>query len=58
MDFLLLRFVGGIAAILDTSGGGKTTFMRLLLGMLEPDKGAAVLQTRDGEEMPVNADLR
>ncbi len=49
---------GEIVAILAPSGGGKTTFMRLLLGMLEPDRGAVVLQTRDGEEMPVNADLR
>ena len=31
---------GEIVAILAPSGGGKTTFMRLLLGMLEPDKGA------------------
>lgn len=49
---------GEIVAILAPSGGGKTTFMRLLLGMLEPDKGAVVLQTRQGEEVPVNADLR
>lgn len=49
---------GEIVAILAPSGGGKTTFMRLLLGMLEPDKGAVVLQTRSGEEVPVNADLR
>ena len=49
---------GEIVAILAPSGGGKTTFMRLLLGMLEPDKGAVVLRTRQGEEMPVNADLR
>lgn len=49
---------GEIVAILAPSGGGKTTFMRLLLGMLEPDKGAVVLQTRGGEEVPVNADLR
>ena len=49
---------GEIVAILAPSGGGKTTFMRLLLGMLEPDKGAVVLRTREGEEVQVNADMR
>jgi len=49
---------GEIVAILAPSGGGKTTFMRLLLGMLEPDKGAVVLRTKQGEERPVNADSR
>ncbi len=49
---------GEIVAILAPSGGGKTTFMRLLLGMLEPDRGAVVLRTREGAEKPVNADLR
>ena len=49
---------GEIVAVLAPSGGGKTTFMRLLLGMLEPDSGSVTLTTADGREVPVNADLR
>ncbi len=49
---------GEIVAILSPSGGGKTTFMRLLLGMLEPDSGSVTLTTRDGESVSVNADMR
>jgi len=49
---------GEIVAILAPSGGGKTTFMRLLLGMLEPDSGSVTLTTRTGESVDVNADMR
>ena len=49
---------GEIVAVIAGSGGGKTTLMKLLLGMLDPDTGSVVLATSDGEETPVNADLR
>jgi len=49
---------GEIVAVMAESGGGKTTLIRLLLGMLEPDEGRVVLRGSDGEEFPVNADLR
>ena len=49
---------GEIVAIMAESGGGKTTLIRLLLGMLEPDEGKVVLRGKDGEAFPVNADLR
>ncbi len=49
---------GEIVAIMAESGGGKTTLIRLLLGMLEPDEGKVVLRGSNGEEFPVNADLR
>lgn len=49
---------GEIVAILSPSGGGKTTLMRLLLGMLEPQKGSVTLTGSDGVAVPVNADLR
>lgn len=49
---------GEIVAVLASSGGGKTTLMRLLLGMLEPDTGSVTLTGSDGESMPINADLR
>ena len=49
---------GEIVAIMAESGGGKTTLIRLLLGMLEPDSGKVTLQSGAGEEFPVNSDLR
>lgn len=61
---------GEIVAILAPSGGGKTTFMRLLLGMLEPESGSVtVTPVRCGgqseektpatpEPVEINADLR
>ena len=49
---------GEIVAIMAESGGGKTTLIRLLLGMLEPSSGKVTLQSGSGEEFPVNSDLR
>ena len=49
---------GEIVAVLSPSGGGKTTLMRLLLGMLNPDSGVVTLTGCDGKSVPVNADLR
>ncbi len=49
---------GEIVAVLSPSGGGKTTLMRLLLGMLNPDSGSVTLTGCDGKSVPINADLR
>ena len=49
---------GEIVAVIAGSGGGKTTLMKLLLGMLDAESGSVVLIGSDGEEIPVNADLR
>ncbi len=49
---------GEMVALMAESGGGKTTLIRLLLGMLEPDSGKVTLQSGSGEEFPVNSDLR
>ena len=49
---------GEIVAVLSSSGGGKTTLMRLLLGMLEPQQGGVTLVGADGVSVPVNADVR
>ena len=49
---------GEMVALMAESGGGKTTLIRLLLGMLEPDNGKVTLQSGSGEEFPVNSDLR
>ncbi len=49
---------GEIIAVLASSGGGKTTMMRIMLGMLEPKQGEVTLTGKDGKPIPVNADLR
>ncbi|MBR4172785.1 MAG: ABC transporter ATP-binding protein, partial [Clostridia bacterium] len=49
---------GEIVAVIAASGGGKTTLMKLLLGMLDTERGSVMLAGKDGKEMPINADLR
>lgn len=49
---------GEIAAVIAESGGGKTTLIRLLLGMLEPQKGSVALKSGSGDTFPMNSDLR
>ena len=49
---------GEIVAVIAPSGGGKTTLMRLLLGMLDAESGSVTLTGCDGTTLPVNADLR
>lgn len=49
---------GEIVALLASSGGGKTTLMRLILGMLEPDSGEVSVVDKDGNSVGVNADMR
>ncbi len=49
---------GEIVAVIGGSGGGKTTLMKLMLGMLDAESGSVVLANSAGEEIPVNADLR
>lgn len=49
---------GEIAAVVAESGGGKTTLIRLLLGMLEPQKGSVALKSGLGDTFPMNSDLR
>ncbi len=47
-----------IVAVLGESGGGKTTLFRLLLGLVDPDKGSVTLKDINDKEVKVNADLR
>ena len=49
---------GEIVTILGSSGEGKTTLLRMILGLISPDSGDVTLIGSDGKEMPVNADLR
>lgn len=47
-----------IVTILGPSGEGKTTLLRLILGLITPDTGEVSLLTAQGEKLPVSADAR
>lgn len=49
---------GEIVALVGPSGEGKTTMLRMILGLLHPNHGTAQLVTQDGEAVPIHADTR
>lgn len=49
---------GEIVTILGSSGEGKTTLLRMILGLISPDSGDVTLMGSDGKKLSVNADLR
>ena len=49
---------GEIIALIGASGEGKTTLIRLLLALVYPQKGRAVIRAADGAEFPLNAETR
>lgn len=49
---------GEIVALIGPSGEGKTTMIRLILGMVHPENGAVTISYKDGQELPMNADYR
>ncbi len=49
---------GEIVAIVGPSGEGKTTMIRLLLGLIHPEEGRVYLRAADGTEVDMNADSR
>ena len=49
---------GEIVALVGPSGEGKTTLIRLILGLIYPQSGEKVIQASDGREVKMNADTR
>ena len=49
---------GEIIALVGPSGEGKTTMLRLILGLVSPQDGNVVLSGKDGKQMEISADVR
>lgn len=49
---------GEIVALVGPSGEGKTTMIRLILGLIRPEEGQAVMVASDGREIAMNAETR
>ncbi len=49
---------GEIVALVGPSGEGKTTMIRLILGLVHPEDGSVFLRASDGTEVEMNADSR
>ncbi|MCR4673157.1 MAG: ABC transporter ATP-binding protein/permease [Lachnospiraceae bacterium] len=49
---------GEIVALVGPSGEGKTTMIRLILGLVHPEEGDVTISYKDGEELSMSADYR
>lgn len=49
---------GEIVALVGPSGEGKTTMLRMILGLIHPEEGRVSLRCHDGTNADVNADIR
>lgn len=57
-DSKFLAQPGEIVALVGPSGEGKTTMIRLILGLIRPDEGQSLMKASDGREIEMNADTR
>ena len=49
---------GEIVALVGPSGEGKTTMIRLILGLIRPEAGSALIVASDGKQVTLNAETR
>lgn len=49
---------GEIVALVGASGEGKTTMIRLILGLIRPEEGKTYLQASNGKQVEMNAETR
>ena len=49
---------GKVTALVGPSGEGKTTMIRLILGLIRPQEGEAVIVASNGREIVLNAETR
>ena len=49
---------GEIVAMVGPSGEGKTTLIRMILGLIKPANGEAMILAGDGTEVPLNPEVR
>ena len=57
-DSRLIASPGEIVALIGASGEGKTTLIRLILALVRPQEGEAVIRAADGTEFELNAETR
>lgn len=57
-DSRMIARPGEIVALVGPSGEGKTTIIRLILGLVRPRSGEAVIRAANGMELEMNADTR
>ncbi len=57
-DSDFLASPGEIVALVGPSGDGKTTMIRLMLGLITPQEGEAVVRTKGGTEVRLSAETR
>lgn len=57
-DVELAAEAGSVVALVGPSGEGKSTLMRLMLGLVRPDKGELYLTDEAGQKFPLGVDTR